>query len=106
MLPVPIVNIFEGGAPLVYRDAYAAPDTGCQSKASDLVPPTYPLNVQGALQLHSGHEQEMAEILLNVNQLKEIVHLCNSPAEQCCRSSKNINSPKNSGTCLQKKFDE
>ena len=67
MLPVPIVDEFEGGAPVVDEDNDAAQDACCQRKAADLAPPADPLNVQGVLQLHSGHEKEKAEPLLKVN---------------------------------------
>ena len=42
-------------------------DAGCQRKAADLVPPTNPFNVPGAVPLHLGPEQEKAELLLKVN---------------------------------------
>ena len=71
-----------GGAPVVYEDADAAPDTGCQRKAADPAPPADPLNVQGALPLHSGHEEEKAELLRKVNRLSEIAHLYNDAAEE------------------------
>ena len=60
MLPVPLINAgdFEGGAPAVNEDAYADPDAGYQRKAADQAPPDYPLNLHGALQLSSGHEEE------------------------------------------------
>ena len=44
----PIVNDFDGGAPLVDKDTDAAVDAGCQRKAANQAPPTNPLNVQGA----------------------------------------------------------
>ena len=75
VLPVPIVHDFEGGAPLVDEDADAAPDAGGQGKAADQAPPDDPLNVQGALPLHSGHEQEKAELLRKVDRLREVAHL-------------------------------
>ena len=57
------VDDFEGGAPVVDEDAFAAPDAGCQRKAADRAPPADrdPLNLQGALPLHSDHEEEKAE---------------------------------------------
>ena len=58
VLPVPIVNDFEVGAPVVDEDADAAQDTCCQCKAADPAPPADPWNVQGALPLNSGHEEE------------------------------------------------
>ena len=82
MLPVPIVDDFEGGAPVVDEGADAASDACCQRKAADPVPSADPLDVQGALPLHSGHEQEKFELLLKVNRLREIAHLCNDTAEE------------------------
>ena len=60
VLTVPLVRVDnfvvgQPGAPVVYEDADAAPDTGCQRKAADPAPPANPLNVHGALPLHSGH---------------------------------------------------
>ena len=60
---------------------------GCQRKAADPAPPADPLNVQGALQLHSGYEEEKAQLLGKVNQLREIAHLYNDVAEDCTYAS-------------------
>ena len=79
---LPIVDDLEGGAPLVDEDADAAPGAGCQVKAADPSPPADPLNLQGALPLHSGHEQEKAELMRKVNRLREIAHLYNDAAEE------------------------
>ena len=45
-------------------------EPGCECKhckAADLTPPADLLNLQGALPLHSGHKEEKAELLRNVN---------------------------------------
>ena len=61
------VDDFEGGAPVVDEDADTALDAGCQRKAADPAPPADPLNLRGASQLHSGHEEETAELLRKAN---------------------------------------
>ena len=52
VLPVPIVDDFQGGTLIVNDDADAAQDADCQRKVTDPAPPAYPLNIQNVLQLH------------------------------------------------------
>ena len=66
--------------PIVEEDTDTA---RCQRKAADPAPPADPLKVQGAQPLHSGHEEEKAELLHKVNRLREIV-LHNNLAEERC----------------------
>ena len=41
-----------------------------------------PFNLQGTLQLHSGHEEEKEELIHKVKQLRETVHFYNDKAEE------------------------
>jgi len=59
-----------------------ASDAGCQRKAADPAPPADPLKLQGALQLHSGPDEEKAELLRKVSRPREIAHLYNDEAEE------------------------
>ena len=43
--------------------------------------PVDPLNLQSTQQLHSGHEEEKAELLDKVNRLRETEYLCNNKLE-------------------------
>ena len=76
------VDDFDGGAPIVDEDVDAASDAGCQRKAADPAPPADPLKLQGASQLHSGPDEEKAELLRKVSRLREIAHLYNDEAEE------------------------
>ena len=76
------VDDFDGGAPIVDEDVDAASDAGCQRKAANPAPPADPLKLQGASQLHSGHDEEKAELLRKVSRLREIAHLYNDEAEE------------------------
>ena len=67
---------------MVDKDADTSPDAGCQCKAADLAPPADPLNLQGTLLLHSGHEEEKVELLCKVNQLRKVALLDNEAAEE------------------------
>ena len=71
MLPVHIVDDFEGGALLAVEDANAALEACCQRTAADQAPPADALNsyVHCSLPLDSGHEQEKEELLYKVNLL-------------------------------------
>ena len=80
------VDDFHGGAPIVDEDVDATSDAGFQRKAADQAPPADPFELQGASQLHSGHEEEKADLLrklrCKVSWLREIVHLYNDEVEE------------------------
>ena len=81
MLPVPIVDDFEGWALLVNEDAYAdpvPPDAGCQPhsqrKAANPVPPADPLNVRGCIQATSTTQGDCASFQRRCRRVIQQIH--------------------------------